>query len=78
VIWIQSERAEELARKIKSDLGVDARAIEGAVRVEKERGHEFLPQLATRYAADIQSLTLAKPSLEDVFIHKTGHRFWKI
>ncbi len=78
VIWIQSERAEELARKIKSDLGVDARAIEGAVRVEKERGHEFLPQLATRYAADIQSLTLAKPSLEDVFIRKTGHRFWKI
>jgi ABC-2 type transport system ATP-binding protein len=24
----------------------------------------------------IESITLGKPTLEDVFIHTTGHQFW--
>lgn len=77
VIAIQSKDPEALAQRIKTDLKMDVRVIDGAIRLEKERGHEFLPQLAGRYSSDILSISLSKPSLEDVFIRKTGHRFWK-
>jgi ABC-2 type transport system ATP-binding protein len=28
------------------------------------------------FPGEIQSLSMSKPTLEDVFIHRTGHRFW--
>jgi ABC-2 type transport system ATP-binding protein len=28
------------------------------------------------FPGEIQSLSVSKPTLEDVFIHRTGHRFW--
>ena len=29
-----------------------------------------------RGAGQINAITLGKPTLEDVFVHHTGHRFW--
>jgi ABC-2 type transport system ATP-binding protein len=28
------------------------------------------------FPGEIEGVSVAKPSLEDVFIHRTGHRFW--
>ena len=33
-------------------------------------------KMIERFGDRVQRLTLSRPSLEDVFIHKTGHRFW--
>jgi ABC-2 type transport system ATP-binding protein len=46
------------------------------VRLEKKAGHEFVPALVGAFAERIQSVTVAKPTLEDFFIEKTGNRFW--
>lgn len=48
----------------------------GALRLEVPDGHELIAQLMEEKALDISSVTLGKPTLEDVFIHHTGHRFW--
>ena len=34
------------------------------------------PTWSRHFPGEIQSLSVSKPTLEDVFIHRTGHRFW--
>jgi ABC-2 type transport system ATP-binding protein len=45
------------------------------VRIERQRGHEFVPDLVEAFPGEIDSVSVGKPTLEDVFIHLTGHRF---
>ena len=46
------------------------------VRLEIENGHRFVPDVVEAFPGEIQSLSVSKPTLEDVFIDRTGHRFW--
>jgi ABC-2 type transport system ATP-binding protein len=45
------------------------------VRVERPDGPSLVPTLAATFAGRFRSLTLGAPSLEDVFVDRTGHRF---
>ena len=49
---------------------------EGAVRLESERGHELAARLAAELPGRIESVTVARPTLEDVFLRRTGHRLY--
>jgi ABC-2 type transport system ATP-binding protein len=51
--------------------------VDGVIRIEQDNGHAFIPQLVEAFPGKIDSVTISKPTLEDVFIHKTGHRFWE-
>ena len=55
---------------------IESRLVDGAVRIERQRGHELARDLADAFAGDIESVTFGKPTLEDVFVHLTGHRFF--
>jgi ABC-2 type transport system ATP-binding protein len=46
------------------------------VRLEIENGHRFVTDVVEAFPGEIQSLSVSKPTLEDVFIRRTGHRFW--
>jgi ABC-2 type transport system ATP-binding protein len=46
------------------------------VRVSGEDVAKLIAPLTQQFGSQIQSLTLSQPSLEDVFIAKTGHQFW--
>ncbi|MCH8840892.1 MAG: ABC transporter ATP-binding protein, partial [Planctomycetes bacterium] len=37
---------------------------------------EFLRDLVEAFSDDVKTVSLGKPTLEDVFIDRTGHRFW--
>ena len=50
--------------------------IDGSVRLEQPDGHRWIPRLVEAFPDRIDAITLGKPTLEDVFIHTTGHRFW--
>ena len=50
--------------------------VEGAVRLEQPDGHEWIARLVEAFPGRIEAITLGKPTLEDVFIDRTGHRFW--
>ena len=73
--------AESLAQRISSRFQVDA-AIMGdksrgkQVRIELENGHRFITGLVEAFPGEVQAVRVSKPTLEDVFIHRTGHRFW--
>jgi len=47
------------------------------VRLELPDGQLWIPRLMDAFPGRIQSITLGRPTLEDVFISKTGHRFWQ-
>lgn len=81
VIWLEAtHNAKDLAAAISARFGVAATAIgeneASRVRLEQEQGHRFIAELAEAFPGQIQSISVSKPTLEDVFIHRTGHRFW--
>ncbi|HEX3554189.1 MAG TPA: ATP-binding cassette domain-containing protein [Thermoanaerobaculia bacterium] len=48
---------------------------DGAVRIERERAHELVARLAEAFPGRIDAVTVARPTLEDVFLHRTGRPF---
>jgi ABC-2 type transport system ATP-binding protein len=67
---------------LKEKFAIDAPADGGdaadasAVRFERPRGHEFIPPLIEALPGGIvESVSVGKPTLEDVFVHVTGRRF---
>lgn len=47
------------------------------LRVSGDQVAELVAPLTSQFGQAIQRLSIAEPSLEDVFIARTGHRFWK-
>ena len=75
-ITIQTDEPAELARAIEARFGSPASVLAGAVRLEQPDGHQWIARLVEAFPGRIQAITLGKPTLEDVFIERTGHRFW--
>jgi len=76
VVVIEAREPEVLADHIRNKFHVDAGVMDGRVRLEIENGHRFVPDVVEAFPGEIQALSVSKPTLEDVFIHRTGHRFW--
>src|ERR1700682_3779268 len=76
VMLLDAQDPESLADRIRSKFHVDATVMDHQVRLEIENGHRFVPDVVEAFPGEIQSLSVSKPTLEDVFIHRTGHRFW--
>jgi ABC-2 type transport system ATP-binding protein len=76
VILLETEDAESLAGRIEQKFQVGAAVLDGKVRMERKEGHRFVPDLVEAFPGEIQSISVSKPTLEDVFIDRTGHRFW--
>jgi ABC-2 type transport system ATP-binding protein len=68
--------AESLAQRIGTRFSVHATVLANQVRIELENGHRFITGVVEAFPGEIQAVRVSKPTLEDVFIHRTGHRFW--
>ncbi|HYP54541.1 MAG TPA: ABC transporter ATP-binding protein [Pyrinomonadaceae bacterium] len=75
IVSAETRDAEGLREKIRERFGVEATVVGSAVRVECERGHEFVARLVEAFPSEVESVTLSRPTLEDVFIRRTGRRF---
>ena len=60
----------------RTQFRVDTHVLQTQVRIEREHGHRFVTDLVEAFPGEIDAVSIAKPSLEDVFIRRTGHRFW--
>lgn len=76
VILLEAENPESLAARIEQKFDAGATVLDGKVRMERKEGHRFVPDLVEAFPGEIQSISVSKPTLEDVFIDRTGHRFW--
>jgi ABC-2 type transport system ATP-binding protein len=77
VVSLETRDPHGLADRIRTRLNLACTVLENTVRIEHERGHELVAQIFNAFPGEIQSVTVRLPSLEDVFIRKTGHRFWE-
>ena len=75
-VTVHCDSPEVLGERIRERFGVTPQKIGGALRIGKDRGHEFVRDLVEAFPDDVQTVSLGKPTLEDVFIDRTGHRFW--
>jgi ABC-2 type transport system ATP-binding protein len=77
VIAIATKEPERLKTLIHEKFGLTPTVLNGGLRIEKQQGHAFMSQMVDAFSDMIDSVTLSKPTLEDVFIARTGHRFWE-
>jgi ABC-2 type transport system ATP-binding protein len=64
---------KELQQDVSARYGVTVQEAGGELHFQVERGAEFVPRLAADFAGRITSLQVKQPSLDDVFLHLTGH-----
>jgi len=77
VVSVRARDPVALRDAIRARFGGEPAILDGAVRVERDGGHAWAAQLAAAFPGEIESLTVSKPTLEDVFVRRTGHRFWE-
>jgi ABC-2 type transport system ATP-binding protein len=65
-----------LAERIRARFHVDTTVLENQVRIEREDAHRFVTEVVEAFPGEIEALSVSKPALEDVFIRRTGHKFW--
>ena len=77
VVTLTGADPEALAREIEErfpELAPEVR--DGAVRLEHDRGHELVARLIEALPGRVDAVTVARPTLEDVFLHRTGRRLY--
>jgi ABC-2 type transport system ATP-binding protein len=74
-ITIQTEEPAALSAAVQEQFGVPSQVIDGSVRLEQPDGHRWIARLVEAFPGRVRSISLGKPTLEDVFIARTGHRF---
>ncbi len=76
VITMSCRSPSHVAQQITDRFGIPAEAADGLVRIERRSAHEFVPQLVEAFPGEIESITVGKPTLDDVFRHLTGRQLW--
>jgi ABC-2 type transport system ATP-binding protein len=71
-----AEAAQSLAQRIGTRLGLAPSVMGSTVRLEHPEGHRLMTSVVEAFPGEIDGISVARPSLEDVFIQRTGHRFW--
>src|ERR1700733_6122640 len=71
---VQIQTADDAAaiRELADLFGLEAGIHEGAVTFSVESGEQFVPQLFARLSIPIRSVSVSRPSLDDVFMSYTG------
>lgn len=79
VVLLESGDPQALAAAIRERFGLKPVVVENSVRLELQQGHKFVTEVVEAFTGSklkIQSVSVSTPTLEDVFIDITGHKFW--
>ena len=75
VIILETRDSKSLQLQIEKVVGRDVQIIDGQVRIPCDDGQRLLAQLYPLLRENVQAMTLSVPTLEDVFVQRTGHGF---
>jgi len=67
--------ADLLSKRITEKTGCPANVVEGEVRLESREAYALAARIAGEFPGEISSLRIARPTLEDVFVARTGRLF---
>ncbi len=66
---------EALAAAIRERFQLETQVLDGSVRIAHPEGATLVPRLAAAFPGRLASVSVQSPTLEDVFIQRTGHGF---
>lgn len=75
VITLEARDPEALRLQIEAVVGNGVQVIDGRVRIACGEGQRLLAELYPRLREDVHAMTVSVPTLEDVFLQRTGHGF---
>lgn len=64
-----------LADRIAKKFGLRVLVADGLLQMEHAQGARFVAELVESFPGEVDSVTFRRPTLEDVFVHHTGHPF---
>ncbi len=76
VITVRCADAAGLGERLGARFKTTAEVVDGTLRLEVANGHAMVPEMIEAFPGEIDSITVGRPTLEDVFVHVTGRRFW--
>ena len=73
VVSIVAKDPAAVGALLKKKFKLASTIVENTIRVEKNDGHKFVPKIVEAFPGKIDAISVGRPTLEDVFIHHTGH-----
>jgi ABC-2 type transport system ATP-binding protein len=77
VVRITSDEPGEVVEELRQRFAIEARFDGEVVRFERQRAHTEVVPVVEALAERITSISVSQPTLEDVFLARTGHGFWE-
>jgi len=75
IISIVATNQAAAQETLRTQLGLESQISEDELRIQSDAPAELVPAIAGALAENAQSISVGRPSLEDVFIAKTGQSF---
>ena len=73
VIALKTENDEQAQEEIRRQHGIEGKRDSDGLVFEVANGEEFIPLLVGRLETSIRSVSMRRPTLDDVFLKLTGH-----
>lgn len=73
-LFLDVEEPDEFRRAFAQTFDQPARIMGDQVMIELQEGHKFIPRVIEAFPGRVDSVTLRKPTLGDVFLKLTGQR----
>jgi ABC-2 type transport system ATP-binding protein len=71
-VTLHTEDDDAAITALQERFGIEARIVEGAVSIGVHAGEEFVPRLFAELGVAIRSVSVSRPTLDDVFMSYTG------
>lgn len=75
MLWISSSNPPQLVKRIEAEFGFEASEFDGAVCVKDDNAMAAIPALYASMGSLMESATVRKPTLEDVFLVHANRTF---
>ena len=72
IVVVRTGNNTQAAEEIRTLFGVESAADDGELRIEVADGGEFVPRLVKALTVPVETVTMRRPSLDDVFLKLTG------
>ena len=72
-LWIECDRPQDVAERIGRELNVAAQVVGTRVQLAGPHAHDLLAPVYKTVGEAIRSVTIRRPTLEDVFMVHAGH-----
>ena len=75
IVTVVARDADRVEHVLRGELGLDPQRVRHQFRLQSDSPATLVPVLVDKLGDQAESIVIGRPSLEDVFIAKTGHEF---